>query len=130
MRISDWSSDVCSSDLVSGLPVRWCDSHADQDRPQNLRGAPARRPDVAGTDAGAKSGDRAGHCKAGHPALSAQTTLAMRRIAEELKRFSYRFGDEVGLHRGIQLALASQQIEYLHERSEEPTSDIQSLLRT
>src|SRR3546814_9211249 len=111
MRISDWSSDVCSSDLVSGLPVRWCDSHADQDRPQNLRGAPARRPDVAGTDAGAKSGDRAGHCKAGHPALSAQTTLAMRRIAEALKRFSYRFGDEVGL------------------RSEEHTSELQSLMR-
>src|SRR3546814_19417495 len=96
-------------------------SHADQDRPKNLRGAPARRPDVAGTDAGAKSGDRAGHCKAGHPALSAQTTLAMRRIAEALKRFSYRFGDEVGLHRGIKLALESQQIDYLHEhvRSEE-----------
>src|SRR3546814_8005262 len=90
-------------------------SHADQDRPKNLRGAPARRPDVAGTDAGAKSGDLAGHCKAGHPALSAQTTLAMRRTAEALKRFSYRFGDEVGLHRGIKLALESQQIDYLHE---------------
>src|SRR3546814_4667478 len=72
-------------------------------------------PIFAGTDAGAKSGDRAGHCKAGHPALSAQTTLAMRRIAEALKRFSYRFGDEVGLHRGIKLALESQQIDYLHE---------------
>src|SRR3546814_2698663 len=39
----------------------------------------------------------------------------MRRIAEALKRFSYRFGDEVGLHRGIKLALESQQIDYLHE---------------
>src|SRR3546814_3470721 len=44
MRISDWSSDVCSSDLVPVFP------HADQPEPADLVG---RRPARAGARASA-----------------------------------------------------------------------------
>src|SRR3546814_11804136 len=38
MRISDWSSDVCSSDLLVGHVVRYADAGS----PRLRRGAPAR----------------------------------------------------------------------------------------
>src|SRR3546814_10717517 len=107
MRISDWSSDVCSSDLLVGL-VQHRDELAD------LGGE-------VGQDGGA---DRLDLAAVG---LAAQAKL---QIGEGLREAACRIGDALRIlvvdlaHEGLQPQQQRHDI-----RSEEHTSELQSLMR-
>src|SRR3546814_987955 len=126
MRISDWSSDVCSSDLVA----------LDKDRQQRLDhpiGAlrigvlVGDRKDVlaVGRD------DRATFKPGEHPlhlgiALRRQVVIGLARHLHQVRPAQQCLLHELDL--GVQVALdrdAAQQ----RLRSEEPTSELQSLMR-
>jgi hypothetical protein len=47
--------------------------------------------------------------------MTAQAEMALRRIVQELPRFSYRFGDEVELHQGIAKVLTDAGIAFERE---------------
>src|SRR3546814_9157687 len=99
MRISDWSSDVCSSDLVKG-----------DGRIETLQGgglARAVEPLQQGGDVGVR-GDRLGEHDVAAPALALQARRHVHRGAEVVQPPVEGDGDV---------------------RSEEHTSELQSLMR-
>src|SRR3546814_7785078 len=107
MRISDWSSDVCSSDLIriAGQPLL----RREQGRPAVQQiGVPLR-----GLPLGGGAGDALAH---------AQVVAAFLDPAPEA-----RPGPQQGFVRDLDLAVADR--EQAHLRSEEHTSELQSLMR-
>src|SRR3546814_9957466 len=104
MRISDWSSDVCSSDLLVGEDAELLGA-AHVDREQEGIGAFARRRDAGGAAAPDVLGERGG------PAL---------HVVD-------RGGRAVGAD--ADMILAAHVDGMFDMRSEEHTSDLQSLMR-
>src|SRR3546814_6940810 len=105
MRISDWSSDVCSSDLVVGNII--CRVDRQREGEQSADGA-APRPVVAFVDGNARHPDPERTC----------SVIARQRRAG---RDETLLGD---VERGIGVADMSP-----YQRSEEHTSELQSLMR-
>src|SRR3546814_3075934 len=127
MRISDWSSDVCSSDLVAfarRLEVQCRGLLADAQRPRDLGiGLPARRQDQA-----FPLPLRQFHIG------PEQTSLFKADTARRLERQrSYELGEQqlfvVDLALWRRKADRTRQLARLLERSEEHTSELQSLMR-
>src|SRR3546814_2221981 len=123
MRISDWSSDVCSSDLVASL---------DQLDEAALRAhaAPARggRPVVLLRSCGlADRGDGSGHDLVDHLVEDDQRLVAGHRHEGFVER---RVGgaERRGIVEGL-LLLVDQLPQALGGRSEEHQSELQSLMR-
>src|SRR3546814_8024955 len=99
MRISDWSSDVCSSDLYGG----W------------RRGLSGRDPDVLVSWAGVSSAARRGR--------SDRTGVARSRDIGRSES-----GDAVP-YRARDREASGSAVRLLKDRSEEHTSELQSLMR-
>src|SRR3546814_5574065 len=119
MRISDWSSDVCSSDLVQ-KPLRIQRRHA-AEAGRSDRLAVVLVGHVAG---GEHALDRSLRGAAAEPGADLQVTVVHRQLALEqagVGRMSD--GDEETVH----VDLAGTVVE--HRRSEEHTSELQSLMR-
>src|SRR3546814_4802616 len=113
MRISDWSSDVCSSDLGGGVPA--ADARA-------LRSVPWR--DDAG-DAGRYGCDARLQLRAGAGACEGSGGTALARIHPEPARRTPDVADRCGAHLPLGHCCASS----AKGRSEEHTSELQSLMR-
>src|SRR3546814_7324621 len=73
MRISDWSSDVCSSDLVTPFPVVGVDIEA-------VEGVPVARRDLVA----AERADRDPGLRDPAPLLGDVLALAAGKVAEEI----------------------------------------------
>src|SRR3546814_8831975 len=111
MRISDWSSDVCSSDLLVQPAVSVVPSAAQA----KLRDLTQRRVQLVNM--------RVAEINRSHqasPALAA----SHRRVQAALTR------EITHIERDIQRCLASADASALKARSEEHTSELQSLMRT
>src|SRR3546814_10252158 len=128
MRISDWSSDVCSSDLVSGdSPVlidRYLRDAIEVDVDALCDGTDVV---VAGVlqhieEAGVHSGDSA--CSIPPYSLSAPIIAEIERQTEALARAL-----EVRGLMNIQFAVKGDEVYLIEVRSEEHTSELQSLMR-
>src|SRR3546814_3972043 len=95
MRISDWSSDVCSSDLPVHRQLRTIGNHA-----LSVRQA---------------------HIAQSHPAVDRAFDPPDRDAQARSQRHALNLiGDEASAGAGV---------EHHHERSEEHTSELQSLMR-
>src|SRR3546814_5460067 len=100
MRISDWSSDVCSSDLLGGAPV-----HAPRSRiiaPASLRGSQNKE-----------------RIMAPYPKAASRARAALRRRHRQLGQLVV----DRAQHQRL------EPVPYLDVRSEEHTSELQSLMR-
>src|SRR3546814_8858482 len=97
MRISDWSSDVCSSDLLAALQRQALQAVG---RGQQLRAATDLREQLRSLVVGVRSGDQ-----------------RLRGLDVGFQRIGARLPVEPGQHRGL-------------VRSEEHTSELQSLMRS
>src|SRR3546814_8824934 len=121
MRISDWSSDVCSSDLMAGAQPRPCGRH--------IKSAVARQPgERCGTKVEGRRGAAGADIIHGGPApsgrKSALQAAAKRQHIDGGRRASeketlHRLGQKIDRH----VSPARQQ------RSEEQTSELKSLMR-
>src|SRR3546814_2126479 len=111
MRISDWSSDVCSSDLIAGLQ----------------RGAAACR---RGRDIGLRAVEDAGRGGIAVAVIVEHHRIA-RAVVDELQIAAAVVGE--GLHPAIgeidPLDAARARLPDRAGRSEEHTSELQSLMR-
>src|SRR3546814_1070896 len=104
MRISDWSSDVCSSDLAPPLPAiveRLC-------RAIFSRRIPPPQPITIDEDDTAQNA----------PVINPRTAMALRKIGLKTRHLLVRQPIQLTHHSGSSL------------RSEEHTSELQSLMRT
>src|SRR3546814_1302889 len=112
MRISDWSSDVCSSDLVDPL--------AEVDRGDERRGAVGKRglPLIL-----AQFGPARGHGLVGGSAEIGELDDQHPHVGAELRA-------PAGEQRGEAIAIAGDADVALTLRSEEHTSEPQSLMRS
>src|SRR3546814_5103433 len=130
MRISEWSSDVCSSDLVAGIRAGALVDHLESGL-EHLRAL--RRLDLVGIDALRKRrvqlladdvGDRAPAVGAVDQALRLQQFIALRQPDET--------GDQRVAVRAAGVAAAvgrhGDHLRGFGQRSEEHTSELQSLL--
>src|SRR3546814_7463721 len=152
MRISDWSSDVCSSDLRHQPGARW--QHGVAELPRKLvtetSGTHARNRQPATGGNQCWRGNRSGagvqnklavigvlhardvaiglHLHTGGIALGEQHRhdLFRRVVAEQLPQFFFVEGNAVLLH---QLDEMPWRIARQRRRSEEHTSELQSLMR-
>src|SRR3546814_10910691 len=112
MRISDWSSDVCSSDLLVGERQPLCPQRGGQP-PDAPAGGDTRRPAVGGDGEVAghrvEADDRRVRCAQRHETVSGADRADLCRALDERGEFALvaRIG-----------------------RSEEHTSELQSLMRT
>src|SRR3546814_2570916 len=123
MRISDWSSDVCSSDLTAEAPVSLGEFEADIPAAQNdqMVGNPVK---FERLDIGERSGRREAGNR-GHVRMRAQVEKQFLSgqsscpavVQRHLDRF--RLDDASGSHDEFRPA----------GRSEEHTSELQSLMR-
>src|SRR3546814_5416335 len=136
MRISDWSSDVCSSDLMVpaplGLPCR--------KRPPAFRSPPSGRDAVATLVPAASPAGRTGKhgfrsrtdCLTLRPNYlidsMSVTTPAATVSAHPLRRFLPYLWPE-GQRRLKARVIAAIMLVLLAKRSEEHTSELQSLMR-
>src|SRR3546814_3363312 len=116
MRISDWSSDVCSSDLAAGVQAL--------------------------VDADRARGGRAQHLRAGQQPGAGAAVLAVAAAAAERVAGRRRSGAD-GAVRAVRAGLAAGAVEHVPDqplrsvrpapglapRSEEHTSELQSLMR-
>src|SRR3546814_9849194 len=101
MRISDWSSDVCSSDLLASLPS---------------------------VIVGDRAGIRTSIGMDGFRSLAVPGSRGREDVGVELRRIG--FGAVLGKLGGIGDAVADLPVELLQPvRSEEHTSELQSLMR-
>src|SRR3546814_5330227 len=123
MRISDWSSDVCSSDLILGIAAR---DHAADQLVVEVR-------DPAGElEGGHSAAELIGFCrrKPGTDDRHLHCLLLKQRNAQGL----FEHGTQLGLGIfGLLLAFAATEIGMDHvslDRSEEHTSELPSLIRT
>src|SRR3546814_5521331 len=109
MRISDWSSDVCSSDLFAGWP--------DRGQAGDGLSGPGSRPLAAGALGGAGTGSAA--------LVSATGDLARRPMAAatDADRCESRTDAATGTASRTRTGLGKT-------RSEEHTSELQSLMRS
>src|SRR3546814_1061419 len=115
MRISDWSSDVCSSDLRAHQPRR-CDDH--QFLPfLRVAGAPEKAPDHR--DFGKERHLLARHIAAGIVEPGYDEALAAAKLHRGRGSAPPAAGHEIALHPDAIGII----------RSEEHTSEIQSLMR-
>src|SRR3546814_5235682 len=119
MRISDWSSDVCSSDLVTAAGLAATLARL---APGELVLADRllERPEIAEAFAGLK--DRLTPL----PAARFDSANGVRRL-EEL--FEVKALDAFGAFGRAELAAAGALVDYVALRSEEHTSELQSLMR-
>src|SRR3546814_3818430 len=123
MRISDWSSDVCSSDLqLFPIVVKHCDRIPVQAGAAPLSGALAAQRFIDG-DAGKPGGQRRASLEPFDRGKSAQICalhriLGFRAIAED---------GEGGSKQA--LVVARGNVPHRSRRSEEHTSELQSLMR-
>src|SRR3546814_6221732 len=96
MRISDWSSDVCSSDLRHLLPNP---GRADFGRRAARAALPRQYPDRRGDDLSLEPGDDALH----HPRLGVAGRLAVRSPGQQRDLFgdgrAWRVGGRVEIGR-------------------------------
>src|SRR3546814_8597403 len=134
MRISDWSSDVCSSDLIVDLLHRQRDVEADVEAAR-FRGAAVGRLHDAGPAAGADHEAAVVLGQALRPLGKAARQLAGGLVVA--RHLEIALGDdEVGVfllgalllgHRQAALRLVARPD--ARRRSEEHTSELQSLMR-
>src|SRR3546814_3822443 len=94
MRISDWSSDVCSSDLVFGATVLLADADSGEEKRYQI------------------VGDLEADIKHGQIAISSPVARAL-----------------IGKHEGDEVTIEAPGGTREFERSEEHTSELQSLMR-
>src|SRR3546814_8090346 len=134
MRISDWSSDVCSSDLTSPHGVHAFE-HGSVGASSRL-GAPESPSGTVDAAVGVSLG---GSCSGGDHGVKTSDFLTTSTSAVRVNPFS----DQV-LHGGLShVYTAGQQVDHLlragvlehlqtadDNRSEEHTSELQSLMRT
>src|SRR3546814_10198482 len=120
MRISDWSSDVCSSDLIQRRPRTFCRPRCDG-LPQLPAGS---RPAVRRRDGQVlEYADLQAYPRTGRPGVNAarQRTWPLPRCRRS------------GRHGTLQLQDGDRtdgfDFDYLWRRSEEHTSELQSLMR-
>src|SRR3546814_9877356 len=109
MRISDWSSDVCSSDLVERLVV---DRHGFGNRPQIVK---VLHPAIGETER--------------NHGLEFLGDDLCRRIGADARSFHAEQRRIVQGLAGIGERIAEGDIERDRDRSEEHTSELQSLMR-
>src|SRR3546814_6983790 len=109
MRISDWSSDVCSSDLLAALQRQALQAVG---RGQQLRAATDLREQLRSLVVGVRSGDQ-----------------RLRGLDVGFQRIGAGLPVEPGQHRGLVGATHGDRIAALH-RSEEHTSELQSPKRS
>src|SRR3546814_4895818 len=122
MRISDWSSDVCSSDLLAALQRQALQAVG---RGQQLRAATDLREQLRSLVVGVRSGDQ-----------------RLRGLDVGFQRIGARLPVEQGQHRGLVGATDGDGIAALHavefgastleavlQRSVENTSDLQAQMR-
>src|SRR3546814_5289714 len=147
MRISDWSSDVCSSDLLMARTKPWLESHPHglYVRPADLWIDPARPVERAAVTHGHADHARSGH----HAVFATPETLAIMAlrygvdaVAGHNQAVAYGDGFERGGVRfsfhpaGHVLGSAQIAMEYRGERivvtgdyrSEEATTELQSIM--
>src|SRR3546814_15206185 len=107
MRISDWSSDVFSSDLADRLPT---EDIADVDPGRLARQRPGQRQvrgvENAGGDRLAGPAGDPGHADLGHVARSSMPTLRKRHMLERLALASRRLSSRHSLPGPISLPAA------------------------
>src|SRR3546814_4391401 len=116
MRISDWSSDVCSSDLIAVVRIRKGDELLEDRRRRGVGRKGRNRRGVVRVDARLLE----------RPAED--QLVAERRI---LRRIEVDGRESVGAHHIGRETLAILRIVGADgERSEEHTSELQSLMRT
>src|SRR3546814_1428413 len=129
MRISDWSSDVCSSDLLVGERQR--------QQVVELAAAVAAGAQVLAVDRDVVRVEEAsqpvqeGLVEFGRPAQGQRQAVAGQRVArgEFGERFAKRAADaDPVLRRGFEEVERARRRGL--QRSEEHTSDLQSLMRT
>src|SRR3546814_3714919 len=108
LRISDWSSDVCSSDLEAAYSYRLLETHTIA----NVTGGPVQLVEIPGI--GLTNASWAPEVRAMLAAAEADGV--------HLTGSSYRDADE-------QIALRRAHCGTSHYRSEEHTSELQSLMR-
>src|SRR3546814_1429978 len=104
MRISDWSSDVCSSDLIVDLLHRQRDVEADVEAAR-FRGAAVGRLHDAGPAAGADH----------------EAAVVLGQALRPLGKAARQLAGGLVVARHLEIALG--------DRSEEHTSELQSLMR-
>src|SRR3546814_6875866 len=107
MRISDWSSDVCSSDLITGVAVAL-------DAPQ------------AGALDGLDDGGLAETDEEGGPGLDADAVPRARAVGRQPLGV---LRGVLGIGIGIEIRQVRVRIVFVDARSEEHTSELQSLMR-
>src|SRR3546814_10893720 len=118
MRISDWSSDVCSSDLLQQEPLGHGTAHPRVDQAQDVRPARQLRVGEDVVDALPQRADR----------------LQVRELLEKLRR---RLPDQreadirrvADIRPGPEVEAGETLRQRLPPRSEEHTSELQSLMR-
>src|SRR3546814_1913474 len=118
MRISDWSSDVCSSDLVEPARVRL---------PQ-LRGIEQNRADTVSTAAGAERRQAFGSIERGHPASLTSACLPIPLFRPPPTRWLQPRSACCGCPRSATRPTSCRWYARC-DRSEEHTSELQSLMR-
>src|SRR3546814_4083420 len=131
MRISDWSSDVCSSDLEDGraiallfqLPCRRFGSHTDY---RSFRRGQDRRPEFS--DGPARENGRAADLHRQGPWLGDLCPVCGRDLSDVEEWGAYRFRAPAGTRLWSAQSCLSGALD--PPRSEEQTSEIQSLIRS
>src|SRR3546814_8480700 len=129
MRISDWSSDVCSSDLICGRQLAHLDGHDVRNRetrrlgPENQtsRGKPSVFGPLEYHKSGFGDGTGAGFLRA----FGVEPPESGSRFR---KRPPHLFAADLRARHGQ--ILKTRQRRHLQSRSEEHTSELQSLMRT
>src|SRR3546814_3287939 len=114
MRISDWSSDVCSSDLIFGFPLLRSKPDAPS-RPKKCKEISDRHP--MGNDARLVAVPSSAHRSAMTMTRIVSLILALFCIAAQPLR-----AEEADARKPVTILISI--------RSEEHTSELQSLMRT
>src|SRR3546814_8171878 len=120
MRISDWSSDVCSSDLHCDHGIARADAEAAQRDDQGI-GAAGHRHRMAAAAPGGELGLESGNLFAADIPAAVEYALD-RRVDRQLLFQVGRF--RIGLRDH-----AAELTDNVRRRSEEHTSELQSLMR-
>src|SRR3546814_2536811 len=121
MRISDWSSDVCSSDLLFAGDG-WAVVSASPERLVSVRGDVVKTRPIAGTRPRFDGDDDGARIRelVGHPKERAEHVMLVDLERNDLGRVCVAGSVEVDELMGVE--------SYAH-RSEEHTSELQSLMR-